>query len=72
MKNKTSRKGRPPMADEEKAVVVAVSLPRELAAFALELGEGSASKGVQQALIAAVSLGVKSVKARVKENANGK
>ena len=48
MKNK---KGRPPKAEAEKSVVVAVSLQPDLAAFARELGDGSATRGVQKALI---------------------
>ena len=40
------------MPEAEKSIVVAVSLPRDLAAFAKdELGDGSVSKGIQKALI---------------------
>lgn len=38
------------MADEDKNVTTAVSLPQDLKSFATDLGDGKFSKGVQIAL----------------------
>ena len=50
MKKESRGRGRPSKPEAEKAVVIAVSVPPDLAEFAATLGEGSLSLGVQTAL----------------------